>query len=117
MIGDQVSVANVLAVYLSNSPNLMAEIQATLAARDWASMREAAHSMKSSSATMGAIRLSALLETLERSAHAAIQANLDVNAIASFANQVRDIQLEFSQAHSELAQLKDELLQDSSAQH
>jgi len=116
MIGDRVSVANVLGVYLDDSPNLMREIGTALDGRDWRTLREAAHSMKSSSATMGAIRLSALLETLERSAHAAIQTEVDPNAYASFSDQVNDIQSEFLQTHLELTSLKNDLLEDSQPQ-
>ena len=65
---------------------------------------------------MGAIRLSALLETLERSAHAAIQADIDPPAYTSFGSQVYEIQSEFAQVQIELAALKDELMEDAPSQ-
>ncbi|MDO8970807.1 MAG: response regulator, partial [Saprospiraceae bacterium] len=109
LIGDRTSVANIMGVYLSDSPNLMQEIEAALESRDWEELRENAHTMKSSSATMGAIRLSSLLETLERSASAAEQAELDLNAYDSFREQVVNIRSEFTQTHLELRELQHDL--------
>ena len=80
LIGDGPSVANVMEVYLTDSPHLLEGIDQALQAKDWATLRENAHAMKSSSATMGAIRLSSLLETLERSASGALQSGLIPNA-------------------------------------
>ena len=110
LIGDAASVASVMSVYLGDSPNLMDGIEAGLEQRDWASLRENAHTMKSSSATMGAIRLSSLLETLERSASAASQADVSNHAYESFRDQVQTIHKEYDQAFLELSGLKQELL-------
>jgi HPt (histidine-containing phosphotransfer) domain-containing protein len=112
LIGDRNSVANIMAVYLEDSPNLMNGIEAALDQRNWEELRETAHTMKSSSATMGAIRLSSLLETLERSASAAVQAEVDTNAYESFREQVVNIWGEFKQAHRELTELKIGLVQN-----
>jgi CheY-like chemotaxis protein/HPt (histidine-containing phosphotransfer) domain-containing protein len=109
LIGDRASVANIIGVYLDDSPNLMQQIEASLERRDWEDLRENAHTMKSSSATMGAIRLSSLLETLERSASAAVQAELDTHAYDSFREQVGNIRSEFTQAHLELRELQHDL--------
>jgi signal transduction histidine kinase/DNA-binding response OmpR family regulator/PAS domain-containing protein/HPt (histidine-containing phosphotransfer) domain-containing protein len=109
LIGDRASVANIIGVYLDDSPNLMQQIEAALERRDWEDLRENAHTMKSSSATMGAIRLSSLLETLERSASAAVQAELDTHAYDSFREQVENIRGEFTQAHLELRELQHDL--------
>jgi signal transduction histidine kinase/CheY-like chemotaxis protein/PAS domain-containing protein len=110
LIGDNASVANVMAVYLSDSPELMHGIETALEERDWVTLRENAHTMKSSSATMGGIRLSSLLETLERSASAAAQAEVVPHAYESFREQVQTIHNEYEMAFQELSTLKQELL-------
>jgi PAS domain S-box-containing protein len=116
LIGDGASVANVMGVYLSDSPELMRGIETALEGRDWVTLRENAHTMKSSSATMGGIRLSSLLETLERSASAASQAEVVPHAYESFREQVRTIHNEYELAFRELSALKQELLEKSKPQ-
>jgi signal transduction histidine kinase/CheY-like chemotaxis protein/PAS domain-containing protein/HPt (histidine-containing phosphotransfer) domain-containing protein len=110
LIGDRVSVANVVSVYLSDSPNLLRGVESALEERNWEKLRNSAHAMKSSSATMGAIRLSALLETLERFSSAALQGDPDPNAYDAFCDQVKNIRKEFQQAHLELDELQKELM-------
>lgn len=110
LIGDRISVANVVAVYLSDSPNLLHGVEAALEERNWEKLRNSAHAMKSSSATMGAIRLSALLETLERFSSAALQGDPDNNTYDAFCDQVANIRKEFQQAHLELTELQKELM-------
>jgi PAS domain S-box-containing protein len=110
LIGDGPSVANVMEVYLTDSPHLLEGIDQALNEKDWASLREYAHTMKSSSATMGAIRLSSLLEILERSASGALQSDLIPNVYESFVEQVRVIHTEYEQAFAELSDLKQELI-------
>ena len=109
LIGDRSSVANVLEVFLTDSPHMLEGIDRSLNEKDWTSLREYAHTMKSSSATMGAIRLSALLETLERSASGALQADMGPNVYESFVDQVRVIHTEYDQAFEELTDLKQDL--------
>jgi HPt (histidine-containing phosphotransfer) domain-containing protein len=111
LIGNAASVAGIMEVYLIDSPELLQGIGAALEARDWVELKETAHKMKSSSATMGAIRLSSLLETLERSAGAAVNTEIDDPALGSFYSQVQAIRAEFEQAFTELKQLRLELLQ------
>ena len=110
LIGDGPSVANVMEVYLTDSPHLLEGIDQALDQKDWAALREYAHTMKSSSATMGAIRLSSLLETLERSASGALQSDLIPNVYESFVEQVGVIHTEYDQAYAELTDLKQELI-------
>lgn len=70
MIGaDEPSIMlDLLNTYLDDSQKQVDEMQRTLAASDWKTLYRVAHSMKSSSATFGALRLSKLCEQLERSA-------------------------------------------------
>src|SRR5512142_2677500 len=51
--------------YLEDAPRLVREMQSALAARDADTFRRAAHSLKSNSATFGAMHLSALAKDLE----------------------------------------------------
>jgi signal transduction histidine kinase/CheY-like chemotaxis protein/PAS domain-containing protein/HPt (histidine-containing phosphotransfer) domain-containing protein len=111
LIGDRISVANVVSVYLSDSPNLLHGVESALEERNWEKLRNNAHAMKSSSATMGAIRLSALLETLERFSSAALQGDPDSNVYDAFCDQVTNIRKEFQQAHLELTELQKELME------
>ncbi len=110
LIGDGPSVANVIEVYLTDSPHLLEGIDQALNEKDWGTLREMAHTMKSSSATMGAIRLSSLLETLERSASGALQSDLIHNVYELFVEQVKAIHTEYTQAFGELTDLRQELI-------
>lgn len=59
------SLAMVLDLYLEDAPQLLASIHKAVIAQDFSSLRFAAHSLKSSSATLGAKRLAALCQELE----------------------------------------------------
>ncbi len=58
----------ILCSFLENSPELMGAIETGRDRNDCAAMASAAHSLKSSSANMGALRLSALARSLETTA-------------------------------------------------
>ncbi len=51
--------------YLEDAPKLVLEMEAALEAKDAETFRRAAHSLKSNSATFGAMRLSNLAKELE----------------------------------------------------
>ncbi len=51
--------------YLEDAPKLVREMEAALKAKDAEAFRRAAHSLKSNSATFGAMRLSNLAKELE----------------------------------------------------
>jgi HPt (histidine-containing phosphotransfer) domain-containing protein len=57
-----------LRTYLSSSAKLIEDMQAATSAQDYAALRMAAHSLKSSSRTLGARRLSDLCQQLENAA-------------------------------------------------
>ncbi len=52
--------------YLEDAPRLVQEMEAALEAKDAEAFRRAAHSLKSNSATFGAMRLSNLAKELEK---------------------------------------------------
>ncbi len=70
MIGpdEPAAVLDLLDTFLEDSTRQIAEMQHAFAADDWANTHRIAHSMKSSSATFGALGLSKYCEALERSA-------------------------------------------------
>ncbi|MEN5116649.1 ATP-binding protein [Luteimonas sp. TWI662] len=68
LLGDDVD--RLVAVFLDDTPRLLASFNAAAAAGDQATMREAAHSLKSSSANLGALALSAEAKRIEAAARA-----------------------------------------------
>jgi HPt (histidine-containing phosphotransfer) domain-containing protein len=62
--------SQVVAMYLEASPALIRQIEDALAARDPAAAKFAAHTLKSSSANLGARRLAELCAALEQAARA-----------------------------------------------
>ncbi len=61
-------IVELIDTYLEDSSNQVAQMTPMLAAGDWVTLRRIAHSMKSSSATFGAMYLSQLCQRLEQSA-------------------------------------------------
>jgi HPt (histidine-containing phosphotransfer) domain-containing protein len=55
----------VIEAYLTDAPRLLRSVQEAVARADGEVLRKAAHSLKSSSATLGAQRLSSLCKELE----------------------------------------------------
>jgi two-component system sensor histidine kinase/response regulator len=55
----------IITIFLQESPNLLASIQQAVSEKDSTSLLEAAHSLKSSSANLGAVKLSAISRELE----------------------------------------------------
>ena len=58
-------IPRVIGLYLSNAPSMMEELQTAVERGETATVYRLAHSLKSSSAMVGALRLSALCKTLE----------------------------------------------------
>lgn len=57
--------AQIINVYLDDAPKLIANIQTALAAKDIATMTRHAHSLKSSSMSVGASRVGEIASTIE----------------------------------------------------
>ena len=62
----------VVQLYLESAPPLIAELRRAGAAGDAAAVRNAAHSLKSSSANLGAVRLAELCKAIEHAARAGV---------------------------------------------
>ena len=66
--GDRIFLAELIETYLSDSPGLIAQLRECLAAGDAPGVRRAAHTLKSTSATFGALRLAAIAREVETAA-------------------------------------------------
>jgi len=55
-------------IYLADAPKRMQEIEVALASNDWKLLERAAHTLKSASANIGALGLSAICKELEAKA-------------------------------------------------
>lgn len=87
----------IIAIYLEDTPHRVAELEQSLAAGDRPKFTRAAHSIKGSSANVGAMTVRVVAETLE---HESQRAGLgDVAALISQLKQ------EFARAQFELARI------------
>ena len=84
-------------IFLEDTPARIVELEQSLAAADLAKFTRAAHSIKGSSANLGALKLRAAAEKLEH--HARTQGLQDVTAM------VGEIKAEFAHALTELSKL------------
>ena len=66
--GDRIFLAELIETYLADSPGLIAQLRDGLAADDAPGVRRAAHTLKSTSATFGAMRLAAIAREIETAA-------------------------------------------------
>lgn len=62
--GDTAALAGLLSAYLDDTPQILREMEQAIATSDAAALVMAAHTLKSTSASIGAIRLAALCEEL-----------------------------------------------------
>jgi HPt (histidine-containing phosphotransfer) domain-containing protein len=69
--GDAAFIQELIDTYLSDAPQLFAEMRSSLDAKDAETFRRAAHSLKSNSASLGAMALSAQAKELEMMGKAA----------------------------------------------
>jgi HPt (histidine-containing phosphotransfer) domain-containing protein len=84
-------------IFLEDTPQRIAELEQSLAANDTPKFTRAAHSIKGSSANLGAMLLRSVAEKLEH--HARTQGLVGVTTLLA------DIKTEFARAHAELSKL------------
>jgi len=101
MLGE--NAAELLAVvihnYLEDAPNLIAQIQAAVQQQDAAALRFAAHTLKSISATLGAVTLAQLCQELETIGRTGMMAeDWHVNGLP----QLRHLEVEYEQVKKTL---------------
>lgn len=87
----------IAAIFLEDTPLRIAELEQSLAAGDAAKFTRAAHSIKGSSANLGAMALRAVAETLEHNARK--------DGLAGVASHIDAIKAEFARAQIELNKL------------
>jgi HPt (histidine-containing phosphotransfer) domain-containing protein len=75
--GDRGFLGELVETYLADSPSLFAELRVALSSGDAASARRAAHTLKSTSASFGAQRLSGMCREIEAAAAAGNLVGLD----------------------------------------
>jgi HPt (histidine-containing phosphotransfer) domain-containing protein len=95
--GDREFLAELVGTYVSDSPRLFAELRAAIAAGDAEVARRSAHSLKSTSASMGALALSRLCREIEMAAAAGSLAELEAS--------VEPAEAEYGRAAAELRRL------------
>ena len=66
--GDRAFLAELIETYLADSPGLLDEMRSALAADDRVALRRAAHTLKSTSSSLGALALAATCRDLEAAA-------------------------------------------------
>ncbi len=87
----------IVGIYLADTPNRIAELEQSLAAGDHPKFVRAAHSVKGSSANIGAMVVRAVAEKLE---HQSQQEGL-----GNVTGLVTELKAEFARAHAALDQL------------
>jgi HPt (histidine-containing phosphotransfer) domain-containing protein len=66
--GDEAFLAELVGSYLADSPGLFDEMDAAIAGGDAVTLRRAAHTLKSTSVSLGALRLSEMCREIEQAA-------------------------------------------------
>jgi histidine phosphotransfer protein HptB len=87
----------IIGIYIEDTPNRLAELRTSLAAGDVASFTRAAHTIKGSSANVGALALKGVAERLET-----ISRKDGLGAVAPL---VADCETEFARASAELRRI------------
>ena len=98
--GDRGFLAELVRTYVADSPLLFAELRAAIDAGDAATARRTAHSLKSTSASMGALALSRLCREMETAATS--------GSVAGLAGSIDPAEAEYTRAVNELARLASE---------
>ena len=95
---DGTIIGQLIALYTSDSPQLVDDAAAAIERRDWETLKRSAHSLKSTSASMGATSASAVARELEQFAK---DGNLEQSVTA-----LERLKIEVNDAISAFAKLK-----------
>lgn len=87
----------IIAIYLEDTPQRIAELEQSLAAGDVPTFTRAAHSVKGSSANLGAMTVRGVAEKLEHQSHK--------QGLADVAGLIATLKVEFENARVELTKL------------
>lgn len=88
-------IADILQSYLNNSPLLLAQMEQALQASDVATFHRIAHTLKSSSATVGAVQMANLAADLEKATSTAFPENIEAS-LQELKREYFDVSLELS---------------------
>jgi PAS domain S-box-containing protein len=86
--------SKIIGLYLESSPQLLRQMREAVAAEDGEALRQAAHSLKSSSANLGAIQLAAVCKELEQRGRE--------RRLADIAELLRELETRYQQARDAL---------------
>src|SRR5206468_1597984 len=95
--GNDEFLREIIGIFLDDTPRRIGELDESLAAKDGAKFTRAAHSIKGSSANLGAMALRAIAETLEHESRK--------TGLAGLAPAVVALKSEFEKARAELGRL------------
>lgn len=87
----------IIAIYIEDTPQRIAELETSLAAGDVPTFTRAAHSVKGSSANLGAMTVRSVAEKLEHQSHK--------HGLADVSGLVATLKIEFENARLELSKL------------
>ena len=100
-MGSAPIVTEILQVYLSDSAELMAEVEEGARAEDWRRVHLGAHTLKSSSANLGAMLLAGTLDRIEKISRA-VQARSQEEEIEALKTDIAQARRLYDQACAEL---------------
>lgn len=88
-------IADILQSYLNNSPLLLAQMEQALHVSDVSTFHRIAHTLKSSSATVGAVQMANLAADLEKATSTAFPENIEAS-LQELKREYSDVSLELS---------------------
>jgi HPt (histidine-containing phosphotransfer) domain-containing protein len=91
-------IGELIDTFLADGPRMLSEMRQALAAGDAEAFRRAAHTLKSNSATFGALTLSALAKELEMMGKA--------GALEGAADKLMQLEAEYRKTEDELRKIK-----------
>jgi HPt (histidine-containing phosphotransfer) domain-containing protein len=103
------SLLGLIDVYLRTSHGILAKMNEAIEKEDLKMLREAGHSFKSSSGSLGASRLFELCRELEREVKTALEAGGPVGTIEGYRQEVVEIHAEFTRVCLALSKIREEI--------
>ncbi len=105
--------AGIIGIYLSDAASLVHDLEVALKEGEWKRLHQAAHTLKSSSANFGALRLAEQLEQIERSVGTSGNEPANLDEIGVMVSRVRKL---YPEVARHLRKLQNELLQKDQAE-
>jgi HPt (histidine-containing phosphotransfer) domain-containing protein len=105
------SLFGLIDIYLRNSPNILGKMDEAARDGDLQLLRQMGHSLKSSSASLGAGHLYELCRDLELNARKDVESCGEMENLPRYRQDVVDIQTEFSRVRLALNKIREEIFQ------